>query len=196
MAYARLQELKQYLGLAYSETTDDVLLETIISRATAAIARYCNRTFEAATETRYYESDALDPDGYTLHMDKDLLTISTGGLLNGDDSATAIADTEYWLIPRHGGPPYNAIRLKMDSTVVWEWDTDGWVAVTGTWGWSATPPDDVTQACIRYAAYMYHQKDAAIYETTAFPASGVITTPVGIPIDVQQLLDPYRRLVG
>ena len=192
MAYCRLNELKGYLGQAATETTDDVLLEAFIGRATVAIDNYTGRTFEAATETRYFESSALDPDGYTLWMDRDLLTISTGGLLNGDSSATAIASTDYWLVDRNAGPPYYGIRLKSDVTTQWEWDTDGWVAVTGTWGWSTTPPVDITHACIRLAAYYYHQKDTPVYETTAFPESGLISVPTGMPRDVELLLEPYK----
>ena len=110
-----------------------------------------------------------------------------------DDDGTEIADTEYWLVDRNSGPPYYGIRLKSASTYAWEFDQDCWVSVAGSWGWSSVPPEDVVQACIRWAAYTYHQKAAPVYETTAFPESGVITTPVGIPVDVKLMLRPYVK---
>jgi hypothetical protein len=190
--YARLSEFKAYKGLSASETTDDRLLESFLASATKAISTYCGRTFEARTQTRYFESDALDPfDRSLLWVDDDLLTVT--GLTNGDSAATAITSSYYWLWPRNGGCFYG-IRLKSTATSGWQFDTDYFVTVTGTWGYSATPPDDVTQACLRWTAFLYDQKDAPTYDTTAFPASGVISIPAGIPADVQKLLNPYRRL--
>ena len=83
--------------------------------------------------------------------------------------------------------------MKIDSSYSWEFDTDYWVSVAGTWGYSATPPDDIIHACIRLAAYYYRQKDAQVFDTTAMPEQGVITVPQGIPRDVKLILEPYIR---
>ena len=194
MAYANLEDIKGELGISSTETADDTKLRNRLEQASEAIDTHCSRWFEARTQTRYFERDALDHDGYTLIMDTDLISVTT--LTNGDSDGTTIASTEYWLVDRNSGPPYYGIRLKSASTSSWEWDTDGWVSVAGSWGWSKTPPEDITRACIRWAAFMYHQKDNPVYETTAFPESGVITTPKGIPVDVELLLDPYVRKAG
>lgn len=184
--YASLGELKAYLGISTTETTDDALLTSLLSRATRAIASHCGRTFEARTETRYFEHSALDDeDGALLWVDDDLLTVTS--LLNGDTAATAITSTYYWLYPRNGSRYYQ-VRLK-STHAGWTWDTDCFVSVTGTWGYSATPPEDVTQACVRWASYLYHQKDAPVYDT-------VVQVAVGIPADVKLMLAPYRRLLG
>ncbi len=189
--YARLAELKTYLGLSATETTDDRLLSSMLSRATAAITAYCGRTFEARTETRYFTRDAREDD--ILYVDDDLLTVTT--LTNGDTTATAIGSTYYWLWPRNASR-YYAIKLKSTWTAGWTWDTDCFVSVAGTWGWSTTPPDDVTQACVRWAAQMYHGRDAPSFETQMFPESGIMTVPVGMPVDVQLMLNSYRRRAG
>ena len=195
MSYARLAEVKIDLGIDADETADDVLLQEYLDEATAAIDTYTRRTFEAATDTRYFERDALDGSGFLLHMDRDLLTVTA--LTNGDSGATAIPDTEYWLTDAEGGrnlgPPYQAIRLKIDSTYSWEFDTDYWVSVAGTWGYSATPPKDIVRACKRLAMYYYAQKDAQVFDVTAVPEAGVITVPQGIPRDVERILQPYCR---
>ena len=145
------------------------------------------------TATKYIESDALEDDGLTLWVPDDLISITT--LTNGDDAGTTIVDTEYWLIDRNEGPPYYAIRLKSDSDDSWEWDTDKWVSVAGEWGWSTEPPPDVTQACIRWASWLYHLKDAPVYETTIFPESGAMVIPRGLPQDITEAIKPYRRIV-
>jgi len=193
MAYATLEALKAYTGIPAATVTDDTLLRDLLERASKAIDTYCSRHFEGVTDTRYYEMDAVD--GNYLVLDDDLISITT--LTNGDSSSTAITSTYYWLWPRNSGPPYYAIRLKADqSTHYWEVDTDYFITVTGVWGWALEPPEDITHACIRLAAYYYHQKDAGVYDVTTFPEAGVITTPQGIPRDVRLLLDPYRRTVG
>ena len=195
MSYATLHELKSYRGILTTETGKDTILRAFLDRATTAIENHTGRMFEASTQTRYFESEALDGNNGVLWMDEDLLTITT--LTNGDDDATVITpSTEYWLIDRNMGPPYYGIRLKSDSTYSWEWDVDGWVSVEGTWGYSATPPGPVRQACIRWASYNYDQKDSPIYDVTVFPESGIVTVPQGMPMDVRILLGPYRRRMG
>ena len=192
MAYATLGALKDYLGI--SGSGDDRLLRDLLARVSDAIDTHCSRTFSASTETRYFEADALADDGHTLMVDKDLLTVAT--LTNGDAGATTVANTEYWLVDRNQGPPYYGIRLKSGSTYAWEWDQDGWVSVAGSWGWSSSPPGDIKQSCIRWASYAYHQKDANVYDVTAFPEAGIITVPQGVPADVKLMLLPYRRIAG
>jgi len=178
----------------YRAVRDDDLLSDLLDRITKRIEARCGgRVFEAVSASRYFDSDALGEDGYTLYVDEDLVSVTT--LKNGDADATVIADTEYWLVPRNQGPPYHGLRLKVDSDHSWEWGTDGWVEVAGDWGWSATPPADVVQACLEWAAYAYQLKDSQVFDVTAFPESGVIMIPKGIPAHVREALEPYIRLV-
>jgi hypothetical protein len=192
MSYASLADLKSELGIAATTTTDDTLLRNKLDRATEGIRRATGRRFEAYTDTRYYESDAVD--GYELIVGEDLLTV-TSDITNGDTAGTAIASTEYWLIDRNEGPPYYAIRLKANSIYSWEVDPDYFITVTGTWGWSATPPADIEQACLRWASWLYHLKDSPVYETTIFPESGAMVIPRGLPQDIVDALKPYKRIV-
>ena len=191
--YASLHEYKLYKGIYATETGEDTLLAALLTRTTKSIETHCSRIFKAETDTRYFESGALADDGVTLWMDRDLLSVTE--LLNGDSDETEIESTEYWLVDRNYGPPYYGIRLKSASDDYWQWDTDYWVSVTGTWGYSTNPPEDVKHACIRWADYLYTQVDAGVFDVTVFPESGVVTTPQGIPRDVRLLLEPYRRLV-
>ena len=193
MAYTTLARVKDYLDI--TSDTDDVLLAYLITQAQTAVNTYTGRVFEAATQTRYFESWALDDDGRVLWVDRDLLSITT--LTNGDSSGTAIPNTEYWLCDsrkgRNLGPPYHGIRMKAESDYYWQWDTDYWVTVVGTWGYSTTAPNDVVHATNRMVAYYYAQKDDHNFDVTAVPEAGVITVPQGMPKDVKVLLGPYCR---
>ena len=79
------------------------------------------------------------------------------------------------------------------SGVSWEWDTDGWVTVAGTWGYATTTPEDIRQAAVRLASFYYRQKDAMVFDVTAIPEQGVITAPVGVPADVKMIIARYKR---
>lgn len=186
MAYATIASLKSYINVTGSG--DDALLGNLLDRATKAIESYCRRVFEAATASRYYDVTCID--GELLYLDDDLYSVTE--LLNGDADATEITSSYYWLLPRNEGPPYSQIKLK--SSKSWDFTTDGEITVTGTWGYSTTPPDDIEHACLRLAAYYYKQRDAQVFDVTAQPQQGLITVPKGIPEDVRQILDKYVRV--
>ncbi len=190
--YTNVSDVKAYLGITGS--TDDVLIEALIEAAQRWIDAYCARTFEAVEGTRYF-TVGKDTDGATLHLDRDLCAI-TSIVTNADatDGGTTLATTEYRTVPRND-TPYYAIRLTSSGGKAWEYtyEAEDGIEVTGKWGWSVAAPENVSQAARRLAAYMYRQKDAGTFDTTAFPEAGVITVPQGIPKDVLLLLEPFRR---
>lgn len=193
--YISLHEFKLYQGIDDDHTQDDNLITESIEEATARIESHCGggaggRTFEAVAGTFYYESDAVEDNDLWLG-DKDLLTITT--LTNGDDSATVIPSTEYFLIPRNS-TPYYVVRLMSGSSYQWQFDIDGWVSILGTWGYSTEPDEVIKKACKRLTAWYYHQKDAKEFGTTAFPEIGLVSTAVGLPVDVKRDLEPYVRI--
>lgn len=55
------------------------------------------------------------------------------------------------------------------------------------------PPEDVRQACLRVAAWLYKQKDAGFVQS-AGGLRGQIAVPPALPDDVQQILAPYIRV--
>jgi hypothetical protein len=189
--YLEVTELRDHLDV--SITTDDPLLSGAIEDAQSYIESQTNRVFEAVTDTRHYDRSALDRDNSCLLnlFDDDLLTVTT--LTNGDSSSTAISSDDYWLVDRNLGPPYHGILLKTDITDYWQWDTDYWVTIVGTWGYSAEPPDDIRRATLVLASYYYRQKDAAMFETTAIVESGAIAIPQGIPATVDRIIERYKR---
>jgi len=191
MTYITLEDLRSHLDIDL--TSDNPLLQEAIEDAQSYIDSQTNRHFEAETDTRYYDRSARDRwDSRLLNLfNDDLLTITT--LTNGDSSGTVIASTKYWLTPRNEGPPYHGILLKTDIADYWEWDTDYWVSVAGTWGYSTTVPDDIRRATAILASYLYRQKDGAAWETTAIVESGAIAIPQGIPATVDRIIKRYRK---
>lgn len=191
MAYASLAELKEYRGISSSVITDDGLLGMLLTHASRQIDGYTGRTFGAtATATRTYDAVRdVSPDKRTLYLDDDLCEVTT--ITNGTGNAV----TKYVTEPQNV-TPYYAIRLKASAGEVFTYEDDPEDAITvrGKWGYSETPPADIRHATIRLAAYMYAQKDSSVFDTTAFPEAGVMTVPQGMPRDVREILDHYRKV--
>lgn len=185
MAYITLSELKSYLGTG--EAGDDALLTAIITRAHGVIEARTGRKFEAATETRYFNSADIDGQDLPLYHD-DLLTVTT--LTNGD--GVVIAGADFRLLPRNATPKW---IIRLDEAKSWNFtDGDSEISVAGTWGYSATPPLDIVQACMRLSAFIYRQKDTgADIDRPIVTGEGVTIMPSGLPNDVMKLLEPYRR---
>jgi len=189
MSYVTLTDLKAYLGI--TNTTDDAVLIGMIAAAQTGIDSWCGRTFEAAADSTKYLDAADDVDGAWLYLPDDLAQITT--ITNGDSTTVTTAD--YVTQPRNRAP-YYALKLKADSDVAWTYEDapENAISISGRWAYSVTPPADIVQACRRYAAYLYRQRDASVFDVTAQVDIGMITIPQGIPADVEKLLNPYRRL--
>lgn len=184
--YTTWAAVKTYLDI--SGTGDDTLGAALVARASAMIDRYCRRVFTAASATRLFDV----PEKATLWLDEDLVSLTT--LTNGD--GTAIASSQYVLLPTNRTPKF-AVRLRETASVSWQGSaTTGAaqaIALLGSWGYAATPPDDVVQAAVRLTAWIYRQRDAP-FGQTARPEIGVIETPLSMPPDVVKLLAPFVKV--
>lgn len=188
MAYTDAQEIREYQDI--QSGSDDGLLATLAEAAQQAIDNYCRRTFEASADsTRYFDYSPEYVEGYKLHLDADLASITT--VTNGD--SVVVAASEYTTLPRNE-TPYYAIRLLSDSGVYWTYD-DEWmdaISVTGRWAYSTTAPDDIAQACTQLAAFLYRQRDRPDFDVTAIEA-GVVIKASGMPANVRKMLAPYVK---
>jgi hypothetical protein len=190
VAYCTVSDVNAYLGI--STSGDHTLIADMIRHAQTAIESYTQRIFEAQSDTtRTFDADR-DVCNEVLYFDHDIISITT--VTNGDGAT--VASTKYVTEPRNY-TPYYAIRLKVSSGLIWEYDSsddpEDAISVAGRWAFSTTPPHDIVQSCIRLSSYFYRQKDAQVFDVTATPELGVITVPKGIPADVKIMLDPYRR---
>ncbi len=194
MAYLSTATLKTYLGI--SSTADDVLLASCISRAQSMIDRHCDRRFEAAADTTRKFTVGKDTAGDVLTFDDDLAQI-TSIVTNADGGAEAVtlATTDYVTLPRND-TPYYGVRILASSAEAWDYtdDPENGITVTGRWAWSVSAPDDIVQACLRLAAWLYRQKDNnADADRPLMTGDGVTIMPSRLPNDVVSMLEPYRR---
>jgi uncharacterized phiE125 gp8 family phage protein len=195
MAYATLAQLKAYLGV--QKSTDDELLGAVLDRATAVIEKRLGFSFAASGDTikTFSVIDDIDPRcGRLLLFRSWLAAAPTLVQTDADGDNLTIPSTDYILVDRTVGPPYYGIKLKDSSPYVWEYtyDHEEGIKVTGKWGWSTTPPDDIVHACVRLGSFMYRQKETGgEADRAAILSDGTMLLPAEIPKDVLAILDKY-----
>jgi hypothetical protein len=185
MSYTTLAALKSFGG--FEEDTEDELLAALIESATSAIENYTQRVFQIDDETEQdfsYQWTRMLPNesrfsGNTLYFYSELA-----------DSGAAITDNPTVLYLPEDGPPYYGI-YKTDG----EWASPT-VTVFGWWGYSKTPPPDVEMACLRLSKWLYDLRDTSSGSSAIITPEGVVLLPQGLPLDVVQLLQPYKRVTN
>lgn len=190
--YSTLDEFKAYIAARGQrlkiDASDDTVIEDFIEAASRQIDTFTGRTFYARTETRLYSV----PSGRELKLDDDLLTITT--LTNGDDAT--IAATEYNLIPVNISPK-RSIKLKASADTFWTLDSDGntefVISVTGTWGYVATTPDDIKQACLMMTNKLYRRYGPGETGVATITAAGLVITPQNMPPMAASTLRKYQK---
>ena len=188
MAYTTTAEVKTYLDI--SGAGDDALLSDLIDAAQTWIDKFTHRTFEAAADsTRYFDVSRRNVDGSMLWLDGDLAAITT--VTNGD--SIEVASDEYTTIPRNV-TPFNRLRILSNSGKVWTYTTE-WmdaISIVGKWAYSTSAPDDIAQACLELASFLYRRRDHPTFTITSIE-TGTVVTPTGIPPSIVQTLKPYVR---
>ncbi|NDJ35680.1 MAG: hypothetical protein GYB64_13545 [Chloroflexi bacterium] len=92
-------------------------------------------------------------------------------------------------------PPYFGVSIRATTGKVWTSAPDDLIAITGEWGYSATPPEVIEQAATRLAAWLYRQRDTGTdAPTLEVDERGVIAAPPRLPWDILQMLTPYTRI--
>jgi len=191
--YCTLQEMKDYIVTSTTDVTDDAVIEDIVEGVSRDFDILTGRTFYARTETHYYDAPWNDRELWI--RDDDLLTVTT--LTNGDTAV--IISTQYKLYPLNKNPKYS-ICLLPSSGVYWAPDTSGnfeaAITLVGTWGYSATAPDDIREACKREVNSRLKKRFGENTTGTAtITGAGVVITPDGFSKETMITLKKYMRNV-
>lgn len=131
-------------------------------------------------------------------------------MLGAGEAVIAVADADGPLQAGSGGPrfsPGRLIRIGSEylSVLAVDSDADRLTVGRGANGTPATahaqsapieiylPPEDVQQACLRVAGWLYKQRDAGFVQS-AGALRGQIAVPPALPDDVTQILGPLARV--
>lgn len=206
--YATLTEVRAYNDYDDADTGEDAQIVALLPQVSRMIDRETGRTFAPDSDTTEYftyEDDVLwfedfkftrrgHPRGagrdlYVAHKDNFLLSVTS--ITNADGNS--VASSEYFLLP-HSAEQKHTIRLKEASTVAWEDDTDGYIEVTGKWGWSASVPEDIKLATIEAILYILKGKRSqSDYDRPQVSPSGVMLLPKALPQRVLNMIAHYKK---
>lgn len=194
--YCSLAELKAALRI--TDSVDDDLLELSINGASRQIDGYTERVFYSTSATRIFM-----PQTSTLCEIDDLISITSLKTSSDGDGTFDVtwAATDYQLEPLNkiaGGltVPYTRIRAVGDYLFPefpnYGLNHEATVQVTGSFGYSATVPDAVKQACIILAMRQFKRYDSPL-GVAGFSDIGVMRVSRVDP-DVAALLEPYLKV--
>ena len=166
--YGTLAEFKLWQNISATNTNRDIVINNILTAVSRDFDRKTAHTFYPRVETHYYDL----PEGRSLEVDDDLLEIIS--VTNGDDAT--IASTEYILIPGNKYPK-RAIKIKADSTEIWEVDGDGnteqVIDIAAYWGYH----DKYSTRAWTTGSTVNESAEYSSSDTTLTVASGTLFDP-------------------
>jgi hypothetical protein len=175
-----------------TDLDDDVRLERIIEAVSRAIDDTTKRRFYAASETRYYTARVSN----VLLID-DLLSVTT--LKTDDDGDRTYDETwdtdDYDLAPYNAvldGAPYTRIETTPQGGQRFPGTAKG-VEIVGSFGYSATTPAQIREACILWSERVY-QRRHAVFGVKGSTVLGEVRLRMPAPDpDVIQMLLPFLK---
>ena len=200
--YCTLADVKAQLVDTLGSSVDptyDAQLNALRSSASRAIDGYIGQQdnyFYPSTDTvvRYYDGNR----DFELQID-DFLSISelavaqSGGMASTDYSI--YSSTSYYFHPynaANNGKPYKKIVLDtLNADDISFYGYPKGVRVTGIFGYSLTPPEDVKQACVALVVRHFMRAKNAFQDAGANPAMGQMFYVTEVDPDVKMLLKKY-----
>ena len=184
--YTTLAALKARLNI--EDCKEDGILEAVIDAASRAIDDWTGRRFYAVTETRHFTADCRD-----LVFIDDLISLAE---LKTDehgrrDYQRVWGTADYDLEPYSGAGPKTRIAANPHGRFVFP-SSPRAVQVAGSWGYSASVPPEIREACIILSIRYYKRKDAA-FGMAGSEQLGIIRV-IPIDPDVKQIIQSYRRI--
>lgn len=200
MSYQTLAELKSALSLVSTDAARDVRLQRMLDIASRKITNKCQRYFGLVTATQYY--DAVPLPELTVADLQTLTSVTRAG-------STLVANTDYRALQGtgyiDGAPTPSVTQLRyLVSGVRANWDTaltDATrykaITIVGQWGYDATPPVDIVEACETIAVRLWRARLAQHGEAEGNSILGESTPPDLIWTDyVMALICDYIRPQG
>lgn len=193
-----LEDVRRLMQTKDSTTTQDPLVQQLITSASVAVMRKTEREFapaaaeDAEPVARVFEWP-WDGGQFVSLAPYDLVSVESVEVDTDQASSIELSGDEYRLWPQ---PPrdgtYMAIRLQPFSAVLgramWR---NRQVTITGTWGFPEIP-EDVAHATALTVVHWVNV-NSAVFQRPDDNPDGYSPPKRGIPPEALELLGPYRR---
>ena len=159
MSYTTKSRIQNYLMITIDASFDDQIDEWI-GAVKAYIDNYCNRTFEQESVT--YK--LYDGSGTSELLIDDLLTLTKIETLDEENNVDETLDStdDYWLYPANETPK-NRIRINTANAPIAVFPKGHQnIKVTGTFGQSASVPEDIRLVATKLVAGIISEKNLDI----------------------------------
>jgi hypothetical protein len=188
--YCTLAQLKGRLGI--TDSTSDTDLEDVIEGVSRFIDNDRRRVFYTTTaEARYWTPKHSD----RLWID-DAVSISAVEVATSTSlSYTAWASTDYLTVP-FNTTPVMCIHVHPASGKYFVRGLLKSAKITGTWGYASSTPNEIQQATILLAQYVWLRKDAPLGTAGLAFLGEIAANPSLMPSDIKGLINSVPIRVG
>lgn len=189
--YCTEDDIKAELGI--TDAVDDDRITRIVHAVSRQIDDFVGADIQPLSNTRYYR--ALTP--WMVVTDPFTTLTSVAFDSAGDWTTYTTISTAYpapWNADE-SGKPYTGVVLAPNSSNLFPLHERG-VRVIGTFGYGATAPNVIKEACIMQSALVYRQQ---VSGGSPIAGGGEYSQPIiqgGLHPMVRRMLDPYRHGAG
>ncbi len=193
-----LATAKTELGIASTDTSQDVQIATLIKQASSIVSAYCDQVFgqETVEETIWY--DAPYEWARSFELSRDHVT----GILSVEIDGTVLDPSEYRLATDGYVHRLNAIG---GGSCLWAWTQEAIITYTAGYALLDSLPYGIERATLALIKASYfsigsdpqiRSEDIPGVRSVTYMTSGGSSGSAGtLPSDVTALLAPYKRLV-
>ena len=181
--------------------TYDTVLGNMVTAASRMIDRYVggwDNFFYPTTDsqTRYFDASGEEMQYIDPMVSLTSVAVSESGGRAASDYTSWTKDTDYFVSPYNYasiGMPIMSLVIDNDSGSKGTWGTTRkGVKVVGIFGWSATPPADIEQACKIQAVRWFMRAKQGYQDASANPNLGEMYYMKELDPDVKLLLQRYK----
>ncbi len=162
--YTTLVNMKSRLAITSSNSADDTRISALITAASGYIDGVLSFDLVASSGTKTFNA----PDGWdrVLWFGPFYATTITSVT---DAGGSVIPSTEWFTVPANM-TPITGIQLKRSSVYSWMGTGaygDNAISVVGTWGWAASCPADIREACEMLVQVVYQHAKGMVMADAA-----------------------------
>jgi hypothetical protein len=202
--YVKLQELKADLPDLDSGTLDDYdnVLAGMITAASRLIDKqvggWDNYFYPSTSATiRYYDGSGEEEQNVDPMVSLSSVSVAESGGRGASDYTAWTLDTDYYVWPYNTTDTNDPIQMLIvdndsGSKGVFYKGKKA-VKVTGIFGYSETPPDDIKHACKITAMRWFMRSKQSYQDTSANAQLGQLLYTKSLDPDVKELLKPYQN---
>lgn len=184
--------VKSFLGI--TDTSADTFLDFYIPYASAVIENYCNRVFGEAT----YADEISDGDGSRTLLTRQWPIIAVTSLYDDTGrtwgSASLIATTDYVVDKRLGLIKLDKLKFFKGVGNVKVTYSAGYKLPGVTGGSGDLLPGELEDVCIKLMAKAHKDRGSVIGLASINFEGGTKSFMTDLPLDIQRVLQRYRRV--